>query len=225
MTEFYELQTEVQGTSHTGETYVSRVRVAKCRTTEHPSLLTARPQPRLERPSGGPRIGKRSSAAKPQQRNQKPMAKEGSVPGQRWLPLPSGTVFEKAYPDPGCYVRVQCARLRNELAQQLHDFEQLEANQLIDCILQVYRIHRPVSLGRLRSLMRSDDTRGMELIRLTARAASVFGLPAPPETKPVDVDTPGIAHPGEWYWSIDAVSDPTRPIQTPAPSKEDTGSS
>lgn len=70
---------------------------------------------------------------------------------------PFGLVYWKLFPDPGLYFRVPFGAFTRELGALLAAPRSIAPSQGIDCLLQVYQIHRPIPKARIARIETGDE--------------------------------------------------------------------
>ena len=126
---------------------------------------------------------------------------------------PYGLVYEKLFPDPGYYLRLPFMPFERELRNQIKYPERLTLKSLIDCMVQVYRIRRPITFEHLALVEIGDAKQGMRLNLLSRSQARILGL-NPEEPKNFrDKWPPHVIRPGQHVFHISLLYDPAEKME------------
>jgi hypothetical protein len=122
---------------------------------------------------------------------------------------PYGLVYQKLFADPGVYYRVPLELFFVEIRDQMQAPELLERDSLIDGLLQIYRVYRPIALKQLAYVELGDPDRASALHVLTPPKAHILGVTLGGPRNP-DTQRPAqILRPGNHIFRLSLMSDPS----------------
>lgn len=89
---------------------------------------------------------------------------------------PFGLVYRKLFPDPGLYFRVPFGGFTRELSGQAAAPHRLAPAQGIDCLLQIYQIHRPIPKTQIAYIETGDEANQHLFHLLTPQKERLLGV-------------------------------------------------
>jgi hypothetical protein len=124
---------------------------------------------------------------------------------------PYGLVYEKLFPDPGSYIRIPFGDFEVELTDQIASPDLLKPENLLDCMLQIYQIHRPIPIERLAFVELGDPAQAVNINLLTEKKALALGVKIQPGKRktPANKQQAQLAVPGQYFFRISLLFDPT----------------
>jgi hypothetical protein len=120
-----------------------------------------------------------------------------------------GLVYQKLFADPGFYYRLPLEPFIVEARDQMQAPERMEGHSLIDCLIQIYRIYRPIALKQLAYVELDDPDRLSSLHILTPQQAHLLGIPLGGPSNPDTKKPAQILRPGNHILRLSVVSDPS----------------
>src|SRR5262245_886302 len=85
--------------------------------------------------------------------------------------------YRKIIADPGLYLKIPWARIKNELATQLKHPEKLRDDDVIECYAQIYEADRTLPASMLAALELGDASLASQFHPLTQNKAQALGAP------------------------------------------------
>lgn len=149
----------------------------------------------------------------PEPRNGNPRADHPSRKANGLRSKPYGLVYEKLFPDPGFYLRLPFLPFEGELRNQIKYPERLTHKSLVDCVVQVYRIHRPITFDHLTSVEMGDAKQGNRLNILNRSQARILGLNLEESKNLRGKWPPHLIRPGQHVFRISLLFDPTEKME------------
>lgn len=124
---------------------------------------------------------------------------------------PYGLVYEKMFPDPGSYIRIPFADFEVELTDQIASPKLLKPESLLDCMLQIYQIHRSIPVERLALVELGDSAQAVQIHPLTEKKALALGVTIRPTKRKAAANKQQalLALPGQYFFQLSLLFDPT----------------
>jgi hypothetical protein len=120
--------------------------------------------------------------------------------------------YRKIVADPGLYLKITWARIKNELTTHLKHPERLRDDDVIECYAQIYEAQRTLSASELAALEWGDASLASQFHPLTQNRAQVLGVPQlyKPVREPFETRGAGKQiHAGQRVFCLWPVFDPT----------------
>lgn len=120
--------------------------------------------------------------------------------------------YRKIVADPGLYLKIPWARIKNELTTQLKHPEKLRDDDVIDCYAQIYEAERTLPASELAALECGDASLASQFHPLTQNKAHALGVPQlfKPTREPFETRAASRQiHAGQRVYRLWPVFDPT----------------
>jgi hypothetical protein len=127
--------------------------------------------------TNGSSIGQEQATPASTNGNSRSVETQPQPAGAKAVQATASPGYCKIVANPGLYLKITWARIKNELTTQLKHPEKLRDDDVVECYVQIYEAQRTLLASELAALELGDASLASQLHPLTQNKAQVLGVP------------------------------------------------